>query len=178
MEVVLCIGAEDFWAYPVLSGKNLAQVIIDNIAASRPVRRLTVVRNQRWVEGVSGRAPLFSLPPQDVLRSTLVWASKDSLEEEVYAAFRVQNIDSAVVITAQTPYIKEFMFSEVFDKTNNAVLFSTSWADLVNKCAIFGKTSFPTDPETLSYIYGELNRGASWDDIVEEFNGQQSSILQ
>ena len=57
------------------------------------------------------------------------------------------------------------------------LLFSTQWASLVNKNVKFNAFNLPSDIETLSYIYSEMSQGASWEDITEEFNGKQNSIL-
>lgn len=180
MNVILLLDKSQLWKHDA-AGTSVAQRHIDAISASRWVARLAVSANPIWADDQQFyRIPHFAMPGTK-LRSWIRYSSA-SADEQVYDVMREMGWESALVLGSFAPYLFTFMIDELFMGLPNKEygLRLTSWSDAVRGGL---QAELETNPsqiqvtqENIYYVYSEMVKGAAWEEVMEELNGEQGSV--
>ncbi len=180
MNVILLLDSANIWKMDA-GGVSVAQRHIDAVMGCRGVQRLAVSATREWTgENAFFKVPVFSMPGMK-LRSWIRYAS-ESAETQVYDVMREMGWDSAVIIGSHTPFLFTFMLDEIFDGLPNKEygLRIVRWQDVVRGNFLEGIKGSLSDikisEDIIDYCYSEVIRGAAWEEITEEINGEQKSI--
>lgn len=179
MNVIILIDEDPIWRSQSVA-VSLAQRMIDSVADCKAVQRLAVSATPSWTEDRQYyRVAPFQLPTPRI-RSWLRYSSAQP-EEQVYEIMREMGWDNVVVLTAATPCIFSFMLDEIFSGLPNKEygLRSFTWSEVVR--GGFLNTSGTLSnikliAEDIEYAYLEVIKGAAWEEVMEEINGEQGSV--
>lgn len=174
VDIVILYDESPSWQYPVL-GLNIAQHVLNACCDFIGTQRVFVSTPINWAIGVSGKRQIIEFPIGSA-KITQFW-NEFTQEQQLIKIFRSSNIQEAIVLTSSTMYVWPFMLAEVFEKANNSVLFSTKWSDIIKGNLVLPKIELENNSETLIDVYSEMANGASWEDIMEDYNGKQDTIL-
>lgn len=179
MNVILLIDDNELWrsATGIISP---TQRIIDSIAGCRGVQRLAVSATPSWTEDRQYyRVAPFALPSPKI-RSWIRYSSAPP-ETQVYEIMREMGWDSAVVLSSRTPFMFSFMLDEIFFGLPNKEygLRTFSWSEVVRGGFLETTgtlSSLQVSAEDIDYAYSEVIKGAAWEEVLEEINGEQGPV--
>lgn len=179
MNIILLIDDNPIWRSRA-GIVSPVQRIIDSVAACRAAQRLVISATPSWTEDRQHyRVAPFTLPSPS-MRSWIRYSSASS-ETQVYDIMRELCLDSAVVLSSATPCVFPFMLDEIFSGTPNKEygLRSFSWAEVVRGDFLTTRgtlSDLQLSADSIEYAYSEVMKGAAWEEVMEEINGEQGSV--
>ena len=180
MNVILLLDRAQLWRHDA-AGTSVVQRHIDAISASRCVQRLVVSADPAWADDQQFyKIPYFSMPGTK-LRSSLRYSSTPA-DEQIYDTMKEMSWESALVLGSFAPYMFTFMIDELFSGIPNKEygLRLTSWADAVRGGLLAefnkGSSKIQVTQENMYHAYSEIIKGAAWEEVMEELNGEQGPV--
>jgi hypothetical protein len=180
MNVILLLDTSPVWKMDT-GGLSLIQRHIDVIANTKSVQRLVISADPGWSSDQQFyKVSPFTMPAMR-LRSWIRYSSA-SKDDQVYDIMKEMGWDTALVLGSFSPYLFTFMLDEIFSGIPNKEygLRLVKWSEAVAGGLLAGfednARKLPVTQENIYYAYNEVIKGAAWEDVMEDLNGEQSSI--
>jgi len=179
MNIIILLDDNPLWRAAV-GIHSLAQRLIDSAVGCRGVQRLAVSALPSWTEDRQYyRVAPFQLPSPKI-RSWIRYSSSGS-EQQVYEVMRELGWDTALVLSSATPCVFSFMLDEIFSGLPNKEygLRVFTWSEVVRGGFLDTAGTLSNanlSAEDVEYAYSEVIKGAAWEEVMEEINGEQGSV--